>query len=283
MLLQRPVQKVGKVRLYTPDGRAAEPSAAETALQLLEHGKSPRDAELISSRKSRIYRQRADGGRVYVKHYRSRRRKERIKRLIRSPHRNITLWRRLAALQIPAPTPLLLARKRREAVLVIEEMPTPTLREHIGRGEPVTSALMVAFGRTWGRLHNSRMIHYDPSPGNITLPEGNQDLAGLLDLDSVYVVPAVPAFVARHRLQRFFYKLTTECLRRQGTAPDGAAFQAFWHGYAEATGVDTTRHAQAVIQRMEARIGSRRKKRQGETFLAAARDWRAALETDPPG
>lgn len=280
MLLRRPVQKLGKVQIYTPDGRPADPVATQTAVQLLEHHQAPQDAELIAARKSRVYRKPAAGGeRLYVKHYCSRRSKERIKRLIRSPYRNVALWRRLSSLGIPSPRPLLVAWKRREAVLVTEEMATPSLRQSIWSGDPVTPELMEVLGRTWGCLHSHRLIHYDPSPGNIVLPEADGPRAGLIDLDSLYLVPAVPALLARHRLQRFFYKLTTECLRSQEVAPTGEAFDAFWRGYAEVTGVAPEAHARSVIKRMEARIGPRRKQRQGEIFLAAAQSWRSALDS----
>ncbi|ABM61578.1 serine/threonine protein kinase [Halorhodospira halophila] len=268
------------MRCHTLEETPAE-ELRTAAERLLMAGTAPDGAELVARRKSRVYRYpREDGRVVYLKHYCATQPKERLKRLVRNPVRNLALWQRLDGLGIETPHPLLIAEHGRESVLVTAEVAHTTARQWLRDGRPLEPSLLAALGTTWGRLHTHGMQYVDPSPANVFIPDPIPEALGLLDLDSLYQVGWIPEWLARQRLGQLFSRWSAECAKQDQPPPDPEAFLAFWQAYGAVTGRPTRSHALAVARRVEERTARGRGARAGDRLAATARRWRErVLET----
>ncbi|WP_162549550.1 lipopolysaccharide kinase InaA family protein [Halorhodospira halochloris] len=247
----------------------------EIARRLLLEGTVPQDAELITDRKSTVYRIEIERSAYYVKHYCATDTKERIKRMLRSPRRNIDLWERLKAIGILSPEPLLVAKQGKRFVLITPEVRLPSIRQHSAKQGTLGVVAMHALGRTWGILHTNGLMHVDPSPSNILLTNGQSEQPmGLLDLDSLYYVGLIPNWLARQRLSQLFSRFSADSLKQCGALPPPTGFQAFWQGYQTVTKQPAFQHAIAVINRLEKSTAYKRARSHREQLLAATAEWR---------
>lgn len=263
------------MKIHTWDGNPPGPQLLSYAQDLLQ-GKDFPEAELIRQRKSRIYRVVLEQGvPVYFKHYCGTRPKEWVKRCVRSPVRNIKLWRKLRHQEIPSPKPLLVVQSLTQSVLVTSEAQEMTLQDRIQeRGLP-DREIMGNMGRSWGRMHREGLMHYDPDPRNILIPEENSATFGVLDLDSLYLVPWFPAWLRRKHLTRVLWRLSRKCIRICHAAPGPEEFMAFWDQYQAAAGALPIKHGLILCSKLERRS---KEASHSQTLADAARNWRRELE-----
>ncbi|MEA3143821.1 MAG: regulating kinase and related kinase [Thermoplasmata archaeon] len=146
----------------------------------------------------------------------------------------------LAARRAGIPVPVLYDADRAASVLVLEQVPGPTLRVALeSDGDAVAAQRLGALGRAVGRLHDAGLTHGDLTTSNVLLPEP-ADAARLVLIDF-----GLGAFSEEPEPRGVDLHLVEEALAATD-ARHKALFAAFLDGYRAAA-----RCAPASLQRLD--------------------------------